>query len=155
MNQAEDSGGRSYTQDREAWPTTPDQLVYHLDLVLELFNRAQRGDSINVLDALLDCVDWRGMFGSEQSGFLAPDDLEELRRYYRARFADVDALYLAEQLSTELMTALMVSGDLVLSDTFKEFGQRQPALWQELRAFFTRKELATALLARADAVPKP
>lgn len=155
MNQAEDSGRRSYADGREEWPATPDQLVYHLDLVLDLFNRVQSGAVINVLDALLDCVDWRGMFGSEQSGFLSPGDFEELRRYYRARFADVDPLYLAEQLSTELMTALMVSGDLVLSDGFKSFGQRQPALWQELRAFFTRKELATALLARADAAPKP
>jgi hypothetical protein len=148
-----DSGSRSYgngTNRDPGWPETPDALVYRLDLVLELFNHIQSGQQIDLLESLLECVDWREMFGSEESGFLRRDQVDELKRYYRAKFADVDRYYLAEQLSTELMTALMVSGDEAFSPALKQFGQQHPALWQEIRTFFSRKEVATVSMMLAD-----
>ncbi len=141
-----DSGSRSHSEASEEWPNTPDGLVYQLDAVQMLFGRVQQGEQVELLDALLDCVDWAEMFGSTQSGFLHRDQVNELKRHYRARFDDLDPFYLAEQLSTELMTALMASGDMMFSDELKQLGRDNPALWREIRTFFSRKEVATAML---------
>lgn len=143
-----DSGSKSYgngASDAD-WPETPDALVYRLDLVLELFNHIQTGARIDLLDSLLECVDWREMFGSDESGFLRREQVDELKRYYTAKFADVDRYYLAEQLSTELMTALMSSGELSFSPQLKQLGKERQELWQEIRTFFSRKEIATVRL---------
>jgi hypothetical protein len=147
-----DSGSRSYGNGStgDGWPETPDGLVYRLDLVLELFNHIQTGAQVDLLDSLLECVDWREMFGSEETGFLRRDQIDELKRYYAAKFSDVDRYYLAEQLSTELMTALMASGEQTFSPELKRLGQQQPELWQEIRTFFNRKEIATVRLMLAD-----
>jgi hypothetical protein len=134
----------------EQWPQTPGELQYKLDLVLALFNRIQSGERVDLLEELLDCADWREMFGSAGSGFLQPQQIGELRRFYRAKFADVERFYLAEALSTQLMSAMMVSGDFVFSDALKRIGTEQPAMWQEIREFFGRKELATATALVAD-----
>ena len=138
------------TPSDEAWPGTPGELVYNLDRVLELFERVQNREKVDLLDALLDAADWREMFGSTGSGLLKPDDISRIKDYYRARFAEVDRYYLAEQLSTELMTALMSSGDFVFSDALKQFGRENPELWQEIRTFFGRKEFSTSLLLLSD-----
>jgi hypothetical protein len=153
-----DSGSRSWADGGiggDDWPQRPDQLVYQLDRVIALFNRLQDGERIDLLDGLLDCVDWRDMFGGQTTGFLSNSQVEELKRYYRSVFADVERFYLAEQLSTELMTALMVSGDITLSDEFRSLGRDRPHLWNEIRTFFTRKELATALAILADTPSTP
>jgi len=136
--------------DDEQWPQTPAELNYQLDMILDLFNRIQRGDRVDLLEELLDCADWRGMFGSAASGFLQPQQIGELRRFYRAKFAELERYYLAETLSTQLMTALMVSGDFTFSERLKRLGNEQPELWQEIRAFFGRKELASATALAAD-----
>ena len=133
-----------------SWPETPAELVYNLDRVLEMFALVQAGQHTDLLEALLDCADWRDMFGSTGSGLLKPEDIESIKRYYRAKFADVDRFYLAELLSTHLMTALMGSGDIVFSDELKAFGRDNPQLWQEIRSFFGRKELSTSMLMLAD-----
>jgi hypothetical protein len=86
------------------------------------------------------------MFGSTQAGFLQREQIDELKRYYRTRFQNLEPFYLAEQLSTELMTALMASGDMVFSDELKQLGRDNPSLWREIRTFFSRKEVATAML---------
>jgi len=132
--------------DQEQWPETPAELVYNLDRVLETFARVQQGEHVDLLEALLDCADWREMFGSTGSGILKPEDVEAIKNYYRTRFSEVDRYYLAEQISTQLMTALMSSGDIVFSDELKQFGRDNPELWQEIRSFFGRKELSTAML---------
>jgi hypothetical protein len=134
----------------EGWPETPGELVYNLDRVLETFAEVQQGSQTNLLEAVLECADWREMFGSTGSGILKPDDIENIKAYYRQKFASVDRYYLAEQLSTELMTALMASGDINFSDNLKQFGRENPELWQEIRAFFGRKEVSTAMLMVAD-----
>jgi hypothetical protein len=132
------------------WPETPADLVYHLDAVIALYERIQAGDKIDLLEGLLSCVDWREMFGSEGTGFLSSHQMEQLRQYYRSKFSDLERFYLAEQLSTELMTALMVSGEHEFSNELKQLGRDRPELWREIRTFFTRKEFATTLLMLAD-----
>lgn len=149
-----DSGSRSYRETNDEWPSTPDGLVYQLDAVQALFGRIQQGERVNVLDALLECVDWAEMFGSTESGFLRREQIDELKRHYRSRFEVIEPFYLAEQLSTELMTALMASGDMVFSDELKQLGRDNPELWREIRTFFSRKEVATAMLMLA-AQPEP
>jgi hypothetical protein len=141
-----DSGSRSHRDGGEDWPDTPDGLVYQLDAVQALFGRVQQGEQVDILEALLECVDWAEMFGSTGSGFLHREQIDELKRHYRTRFESLDPFYLAEQLSTELMTALMASGDMVFSDALKQLGRDNPALWREIRTFFSRKEVATAML---------
>lgn len=145
-----DSGSRSHAETGEEWPSTPDSLVYHLDAVQALFGRIQDGERVDVLEALLECVDWAEMFGSTASGFLRREQIDELKRHYRSRFENLDPFYLAEQLSTELMTALMASGDMAFSDELKQFARDNPALWREIRTFFSRKEVATAMLMLAS-----
>lgn len=152
---ADDSGSRSYSYldggGEADWPQTPGELVYHLDAVVETFTKVQEGRKVDLLDELLDCVNWREMFGSASSGFLQPHEIGELRRYYRAKFAGIERYYLAEQLSTALLSALMASGDIVFSEELKRLGREQPDLWQEIRAFFGRKEFTAAVLLAADA----
>jgi hypothetical protein len=145
-----DSGSRSYGDSSDDWPDTPDGLVYQLDAVQALFGRVQQGQRVEILDALLDCVDWAEMFGSTESGFLHRNQIEQLKSHYRARFESLDPFYLAEQLSTELMTALMASGDMAFSDELKQLGRDNPDLWREIRTFFSRKEVATAMLMLAS-----
>jgi hypothetical protein len=146
-----DSGSRSFSDGDAGWPETPGELLYNLDLVQETFQKAQDGRTLDLLEELLDCVNWREQFGSTGSGFLRPEQIAELKRYYRAKFAGLERYYLAEQLSTELMSALLAHEDVVFSDALRRLGRDQPELWQEIRAFFSRKEVATATLALADA----
>ena len=142
--------GRQNGEAEEGWPESPAELVYNLDRVLEIFDEVQNGQQIDLIEALLDCADWREMFGSTGSGLLKPYDIESIKNYYRAKFAEANRFYLAEQLSTQLMTALMSSGDFVFSDALKQFGRENPELWQEIRTFFGRKEFSTTLLMLAD-----
>jgi hypothetical protein len=149
-----DSGNRAFgngqIDEQDGWPQTPGELLYQLDLVLETFQKVQEGRKLDLLEELLDCVDWREQFGSAGSGFLKPQEIAALKRFYRAKFADLQRYYLAEQLSTSVMTALLAAGDFSMSEEFKRLGREQPELWQELRAFFGRKEFTTAALALAD-----
>lgn len=135
------------------WPQTPGELVYLLDAVVELFEAIQQGTRVDLLERLLDCVDWREMFGADGAAPLSTGQVEELRRYYRAKFSELDRFYLAEQLSTELMTALMASGDMRFSENLRSLGRDRPELWQEIRTFFSRKELATSMAMLADDSP--
>lgn len=135
------------------WPETPGELVYLLDAVVALFEDIQQGAQVDLLERLLDCVDWREMFGADGAAPLSAAQVEELRRYYRAKFAALDRFYLAEQLSTELMTALMASGDMRFSEDLRRLGRDRPELWQEIRTFFSRKELATSMAMLADERP--
>ena len=74
---------------------------------------------------------------------------DELRRYYREKWSDIGPLFLAELLSTEFMTEQRARGDVVFSDRLLELGRTEPELWHEIRQFFRRKEMVTALLAAA------
>lgn len=135
------------------WPQTPSELVYVLDAVVTLFEDIQQDGRVDLLERLLDCVDWSEMFGAEGAGPLTAAQIDELRTYYRAKFAALDPFYIAEQLSTELMTALMASGDMRFSEDLRRLGRDRPELWQEIRTFFSRKELATSMAMLAGARP--
>ncbi|HMM40741.1 MAG TPA: hypothetical protein PKA95_02435 [Thermomicrobiales bacterium] len=153
MNERAAQPGGNGSGGESDWPQTPGELVYLLDAVVKLFEDIQQGERVDLLERLLDCVDWREMFGADGAAPLAANQIEELRRYYRAKFAALDRFYLAEQLSTELMTALMASGDMRFSDDLRRLGRDRPELWQEIRTFFSRKELATSMAMLADDQP--
>ena len=88
MSDAPREIGRPDSMSGNGWPETPGELTYLPDAVIALFARAQQGEQINLLDGLLECVDWAEMFGGVESGFLLPEQLRELRRYYRQKFAE-------------------------------------------------------------------
>ena len=69
--------------------------------------------------------------------------------YYREKWVDVGPLYLAELLSTEFMTEQRARGDILFSERLLQLGRTEPELWHEIRQFFRRKEMVTALLAAA------
>jgi hypothetical protein len=94
-------------------------------------------------------VDWRGAFGTDDGTALDAEDIGRLIAYYREKFSDIGPVYLAELMSTEFMTELRARGDVVFSDRLLEIGRNEPELWKEIRAFFRRKEFATAMLVNA------
>ena len=49
------------------------------------------------------------------------------------------------------MTELRARGDVVFSARLLELGRNEPELWMEIRQFFRRKEMVTAILASAHA----
>jgi len=130
-------------------PETPHELPYDRAKVDELLTRVREGATVDLLEELLAAVDWRGGFGGEGGGPVGPLEEAELRAYYRAKFADIGVLYLAELLSTEFMTEQRARGDIVFSERLLDLGRNEPELWGEIRRFFRRKELATAMLAMA------
>jgi hypothetical protein len=139
------------TQDShdENLPETPHELPIDRSKVDALLDRVRDGDEIDLLEAFLNVVDWRQGFGGVSGEPLAVDDIARLVAYYRVKFADVGPLYLAELLSTEFITEQRARGDIVFSDSLLTLGRENPELWSEIRAFFRRKEFATALLAMA------
>ena len=140
----EDAGG----EQREL-PETPHELPYDRGKIDDLMTRVRDGAAVDLLEELLGAVDWRGGFGGAGGAPLGPLEEAELRAYYRAKFADVGVLYLAELLSTEFMTEQRARGDVVFSERLLALGREEPDLWAEIRRFFRRKELATAMLAMA------
>ena len=141
-------GGRSAGAD-QALPETPHGLPIDRAKVDALLDRVRRGEAVDLLEEFLAAVDWRAGFGGDDGTPPTLEDIARLMDYYRAKFADVGPLYLAELLSTEFMTEQRARGDVVFSEKLLDLGRDDPALWAEIRAFFRRKEFATALLALA------
>ncbi len=135
-------------------PETPHELPIDRAKVDALVDRARAaqgsGERVDLLDGFLGAVDWRRAFGGPGGEPLTAEELARLVAYYRAKFADVGPLYLADLLSTEFMTELRARGDVVFSDRLLALGRDDPALWAEIRAFFRRKEFATGLLLLAS-----
>jgi hypothetical protein len=134
----------------DAFPEMPGDLDYDANALLRLVARARDGEQFDLLDGLLDAVNWHEQFASTGTGILTPDDIGRLRDYYRKRFADIDPIYLAELISTEVMTILLANGDIVFSEGLKRIGREDPELWMEIRTFFSKKEMTTAILASAQ-----
>ncbi len=130
-------------------PETPHELPYDRAKVDDLLTRVRGGAEVDLLEELLTAVDWQGSFGGEGGEPLTPLEVAELQAYYRAKFADIGPLYLAELLSTEFMTEQRARGDIAFSDRLLALGRTEPQLWHEIRQFFRRKEFATAMLAMA------
>ncbi|MDQ2653119.1 MAG: hypothetical protein M3Z20_08745 [Chloroflexota bacterium] len=129
-------------------PETPHEFPLDRGLVDALVDRARQGEKVDLLEGLLDAVDWSGFAGDDGSS-LAPEQLAGLRAYYREKWADIGPLFLAELLSTEFMTELRARGDVEFSPRLLELGRNEPELWLEIRQFFRRKEMVTAILASA------
>jgi hypothetical protein len=132
----------------EALPETPHEMPIDRGKVDELVDRVRSGARVDLLSGMLDVVDWPS-FGTVDGEPLSTVELSDLRRYYRQKWEDIGPLYLAELLSTEFMTEQRARGDIVFSERLLELGRSEPELWQEIRQFFRRKEMVTALLAAA------
>lgn len=130
-------------------PETPHELPVDRAKIDALLTRIRNGESVTLLDEFLAAVDWRGAFGDEAGNPLDVEDIGRLIAYYREKFSDIGPVYLAELMSTEFMTELRARGDVVFSDRLLEIGRNEPELWKEIRAFFRRKEFATAMLVNA------
>lgn len=134
--------------DGSALPETPHELPFDRGNIDALVDRVRAGERVNLLEAILDALDW-GSFATTEGQPLDADAREELRQYYRQKWEDVGPLYLAELLSTEFMTEQRARGDVLFSERLLQLGQTEPNLWHEIRQFFRRKEMVTALLAAA------
>ena len=131
-----------------ALPETPHELPFDRGIIDALVDRVRAGERVNLLEAVLDALDWSS-FVTTGGDPLDADARDELRRYYRQKWEDVGPLYLAELLSTEFMTEQRARGDVLFSERLMQLGHAEPELWQEIRQFFRRKEMVTALLATA------
>jgi hypothetical protein len=129
-------------------PETPHELPFDRATIDALIDRVRGGERIDLLTAVLDAVDWSA-FATADGQPLTAEAQADLRRYYREKWSDVGLLYLAELLSTEFMTEQRARGDVVFSERLLALGRTEPELWHEIRQFFRRKEMATALLAAA------
>jgi len=141
---------------RPGLPETPHELPYDRARIDDLLTRVRDGATVDLRDELLAAVAWDA-FGGEGGAPLSAFERAQLQDYYRQKFADVGPLYLAELLSTEFMTEQRARGDVVFSEQLLALGRTEPELWAEIRRFFRRKEMATAMLAAAHrpATPAP
>jgi hypothetical protein len=131
-----------------ALPETPHELPFDRGVIDALVDRVRAGERVNLLEAVLDALDWSS-FATNDGEPLDNAARDELRHYYRQKWVDVGPLYLAELLSTEFMTEQRARGDVLFSERLLQLGQTEPDLWHEIRQFFRRKEMVTALLAAA------
>jgi hypothetical protein len=131
-----------------ALPETLHEVPFDRGIIDALVDRVRAGERVNLLEALLDALDWSS-FATSEGEPLSSDARDELRRYYREKWVDVGPLYLAELISTEFMTEQRARGDVLFSERLLRLGQSEPDLWHEIRQFFRRKEMVTALLAAA------
>lgn len=131
-----------------ALPETPHELPFDRGVIDALVDRVRAGERVDLLKAVLDAVDWSS-FATPDGEPLDFDARDELRRYYHEKWVDIGPLFLAELLSTEFMTEQRARGDVHFSDRLLQLGRTEPDLWHEIRQFFRRKEMVTALLAAA------
>lgn len=130
-------------------PETPHELPYDRGKVDALLERVRNGERVRLIDELLACVDWRSAFGTDDGQPIDIEGISKLIAYYRNKFSDIGPIYLAELLSTEFMTEQRARGSVEFSDELLELGRNNPNLWAEIRMFFRKKEMATALLVNA------
>jgi hypothetical protein len=130
-------------------PETPHELPVDRPKIDALLERIRQGEEVTLLDEFLIAVDWRSAFGAEDGTPIDAEDVGRLIAYYQEKFSDIGPVYLAELMSTEFMTELRARGDVVFSDRLLELGRNEPELWKEIRAFFRRKEFATAMFVNA------
>ena len=130
-------------------PETPHDLPYDRAKVDALLERVRQGEKVRLIDELLACVDWRSAFGTDDGQPIDLEHITKLIAYYREKFADIGPIYMAELLSTEFMTEQRARGDVEFSPALMELGRTNPNLWAEIRMFFRKKEMATAMLVLA------
>lgn len=131
-----------------ALPDMPHEMPLDRGLVDAIVDRVRSGSRVDLLEELLGTIDWTA-FGTADGNPLDAEASAALRHYYRQKWSDIGPLFLAELLSTEFMTEQRARGDVVFSERLLQLGRTEPELWQEIRQFFRRKEMVTALLAAA------
>jgi hypothetical protein len=129
-------------------PDTPHELPVDRAIIDSIVDRVRSGERVNLLEATLEAVEW-SIFAAADGSPLSDNVQRDLRNYYRQKWSDIGPLFLAELLSTEFMTEQRARGDVVFSEALLRLGREEPELWQEIRQFFRRKEMVTALLAAA------
>src|SRR5262245_1109584 len=127
-------------------PDTPHELPLDRAVIDSLVDRVRSGERVSLLEATREAIDW-SVFATAEGGPLTEDARRGLRDYYRQKWSDIGPLFLAELLSTEFMTEQRARGDISFSEALLRLGREEPELWQEIRQFFRRKEMVTALLA--------
>lgn len=132
-------------------PETPHELPFDRGRIDDLLVRVRDNQPIDLLTELLNCVDWRGIFVDDEGKPITLEDITRLIAYYRRKFSDIGPIYIAELLSTEFMTEQRARQDIVFSERLLRLGREEPELWAEIRQFFRRKEMVTALLLTANA----
>jgi hypothetical protein len=142
------NGARPETLAAPQLPDTPHELPLDRAVIDAFVDRVRSGERVNLLEATLDAIDW-SIFATAEGFPLPADAQRDLRDYYRQKWSDIGPLFLAELLSTEFMTEQRARGDIVFSEALLRLGREEPELWQEIRQFFRRKEMVTALLAAA------
>jgi hypothetical protein len=148
LDDAMANGAQPETVSTPPLPDTPHELPLDRAVIDSLVDRVRAGERMNLLEATLDAVDW-SIFATADGSPLSEDAQRDLRNFYRQKWSDIGPLFLAELLSTEFMTEQRARGDIVFSEALLRLGREEPELWQEIRQFFRRKEMVTALLAAA------
>jgi hypothetical protein len=131
-------------------PETPHEIALDRGQVDAIVDRVRGGDRVDLLQATLDAVDWQA-FSRPDGQPLDSEASTKLRAYYEDKWSDIGPLFLAELLSTEFMTEQRARGDIAFSERLLRLGREEPDLWLEIRQFFRRKEMVTAMLAAAHA----
>ena len=131
-----------------ALPETPHELPFDRGVIDAAIERVRNGARVDLLEVVLDAVVWSS-FTTGDGEPLGDAERHELRQYYQEKWSDIGPLFLAELLSTEFMTEQRARGDAVFSERLLELGRTEPELWHEIRLFFRRKEMVSALLAAA------
>jgi hypothetical protein len=129
-------------------PETPHELRIDRGKIDDVVDRARAGERVDLLTELLQSVDW-SEFADDRGQPLSQEALRDLHAYYQQKWSDIGPLFLAELMSTEFMTEQRARGDVTFSDRLLELGRNEPEVWQEIRQFFRRKEMVTALLVQA------
>jgi hypothetical protein len=132
-------------------PETPHELPFDRGRIDDLLVRVRDNQPIDLLTEMLNCVDWLGIFVDDEGKPITLEDITRLIAYYRRKFSDIGPIYIAELLSTEFMTEQRARQDIVFSERLLRLGREEPELWAEIRQFFRRKEMVTALLLTASA----
>lgn len=135
-------------------PETPHELPLDRQKIVALLARVKDGAEIDLLGELLAAVDWRATFADSEGKSLNLEEISRLYAYYREKFSDIGAIFLADLLSTEFMTEQRAQGDVVFSPRLLQLGTREPELWGEIRQFFRRKEAVSGMLLLASKKPK-
>ena len=84
-------------------PEMPHEVALDRGLVDALVDQVRAGERVDLLEATLDAVEWQA-FSQPDGQPLDEAALATLRRYYRDKWSDIGPLFLAELLSTEVMT---------------------------------------------------
>ena len=108
-----------------ALPETPHELPFDRGVIDALVDRVRAGERVNLLEAVLDALDWSS-FATTEGEPLENAARDELRHYYRQKWVGVGPLYLAELLSTEFMTEQRARGDVLFSERLCSLARPSP-----------------------------